>query len=298
VKGTVLVTGGSGFVGRHVLSPLVAAGFDVHTLGRRPVGVAGVRHHSGDLLDRRCRVEALAAIGPSHIVHLAWTVEHGRFWTAPENLDWVAATLDLAPLAAASGVRRFVGVGTCMEYDWSDGARVPRREDDPLGPTSIYAEAKAATFRVLRRFFAEQGVGFAWGRLFHLFGPGEPPARLVPSVVTALRAGRPAEIGSGTQVRDYMAVEAAGQALAALAASPVEGPVNIATGEAVTIGDVARAIAALIGRPDLLRIGARADPKGDVPVMVADVHRLKDEVGFDPGGRGLDALEGLLGDRS
>lgn len=122
-------------------------------------------------------------------VHLTWTFEHGQFWTAPENLDWVAATIRLARAAAAARVSRFVGVGTCMEYDWSHEPDRPRREDDPLAAGQLYGEAKIATFRLLERFCLASGMTFSWGRLFHPFGPGEPPHKLVPTVIRTLRDG-------------------------------------------------------------------------------------------------------------
>ena len=178
----------------------------------------------------------LRAVQPSHVLHLAWYVEHGRFWAAPENLDWVGATLSLARAAAEAGATRFVGTGTCIEYDWSDqesaGQPGLRRESDPLAPTFLYGEAKAACYRLLSAAAPGLGLSFAWGRLFHLFGPGENPARLVASLIAAMRAGKAAEIGSGRQLRDFMATQDAGAALAALCASGVTGAVNVASGEA------------------------------------------------------------------
>src|SRR4051794_32427657 len=117
----IIITGASGFVGRHVLPVLLRAGCEVHTAGRsRPVVDVGT-HHGADLLDPTVPLRLLGEVRPEIVLHLAWTVEHGRFWTAPENLDWVAATLRLARAAESVGVRRFVGLGTCVEYDWSDG---------------------------------------------------------------------------------------------------------------------------------------------------------------------------------
>ncbi len=241
----------------------------------------------------------LRAVRPSHVLHLAWYVEHGRFWAAPENLDWVSATLSLARAAAEAGVTRFVGTGTCIEYDWSDqeGAQPPglRKESDTLAPTFLYGEAKAACFRLLSAAAPGLGLSFAWGRLFHLFGPGENPARLVASLIAAMRAGKTAEIGSGRQLRDFMATQDAGAALAALCGSNVEGAVNVASGEPVTVGALAQEIAGLMGRSDLLRIGSRPDRPGDPPSMLADVTRLRREVGFEPAATRAQRLRELVG---
>lgn len=278
----VLVTGASGFVGRHVPGPLAAAGVEVHTAGRRAPPTASARHHSIDVLDGAATRALVIAVRPTYVLHLAWTVEHGAFWTSPTNLDWTAATLHLARACAEAGVTRFVGVGTCVEYDWADGGPEPRREDDPLRPGTLYGTAKASTFALLSAFSRQAGLGFAWGRLFHLFGPGEDERRLVASLVSALAAGRPAALASGRPVRDFLSTVDAGAALAALVLADAEGPVNVASGEPVSIADLAGDIAAIAGRPDLLRLGARPDPTGEPPRMVADVARLRTDVGFRP----------------
>src|SRR5262245_22263964 len=140
----VLVTGASGFIGSRTLAPLRRAGFEVHSLGRKaPAGgrqelAAPTVHHAGDLFDGAEVRALLARIAPTHILHCAWEVTHGTFWHDPRNLDWVAATLDLARAAADLGVQRFIGVGTCAEYDWSDGGPAPRKEQDALAPRELY----------------------------------------------------------------------------------------------------------------------------------------------------------------
>lgn len=276
----ILVTGASGFIGRHVLPTLLDAGCEVHTVGRtRPSTAAGaVVHHEADLLDPDVPTRIVSAAAPQVILHLAWTVEHGRFWTAPENLDWVAATLHLARAAQRAGVRRFVGLGTCVEYDWSDGGAAPRQESDPLAPTTLYGEAKAATFRLLSRAFAAEPATFAWARLFHPFGAGEPSGKLVASLIESLKSGVPIEIRTGDLVRDFIAVQDAGDAIARLALSDVSGPVNIGSGEAVAIRQLALMLEQASGASGLLRFAA--SPAGQTTAtMAADVGRLRNEVG-------------------
>src|SRR5215211_6212696 len=170
----ILVTGASGFVGNHVLAPLKARGFTVHTIGRRrPKGLFDA-HHAADLMNDAAVDAVLAAVRPSHVLHLAWYAEHGRFWSAPENLDWISTTFTLAHLAQHHRVRRFIGIGTCAEYDWSDGGPGYRHEDDAITPATLYGRAKAVAHVALTRFFADEGMDFAWGRLFQLFGADEP----------------------------------------------------------------------------------------------------------------------------
>jgi nucleoside-diphosphate-sugar epimerase len=279
----VLVTGATGFIGRQVLAPLVEAGHEVHAVARGAPGQPGpaaVSWHAGDLLAPGAAERIVAAVRPTHLLHLAWYVEHGRFWTGLENVRWVEATLALLRAFAAGGGERAVMAGTSAEYDWAYG--FCSEHVTPLRPATLYGIAKDATHRVAAAAAEGSGVALAWGRVFFLYGPHEHPDRLVASVARALAEGRPADVSPGTQVRDFMHVEDVARGFCALVDSPVTGPVNVATGEPARIRDVVAALAEAAGRPDLPRYGALPQPAGDPPVLLADVRRLRDEVGFTP----------------
>jgi nucleoside-diphosphate-sugar epimerase len=268
----VLVTGASGFIGRQALGPLRERGFDVHTLSRSQ----GV-----DLLAPGAAVAAVAAARPTHLLHLAWYAEHGRFWTAVENLRWVGASLELLQAFAESGGQRAVIAGTCAEYQWGlDGRCIEGRT--PLRPATLYGAAKHGLNEVASAYAAEAGMSVAWGRVFFCFGPYEPAGRLVPSVARALLAGREAPVTHGTQVRDFLAVEELGDAFAALLDSAVEGPVNVASGEPIALRDLVELIARATGHPELVRFGAVQPRAGEPAELVADVTRLREEVGWRP----------------
>jgi len=290
-RGSVLVTGGSGFIGHWTLEPLVQRGFDVHIAARRPWNGGIGQFHSVNLLDANESERLIANVRPTHILHCAWDVTHGNFWDAPENLDWVAATLTLARAFANYEGRRFVGLGTCAEYDWSDDGARPRREHDLLRPTSLYGQAKASTASVLQAFCANQEISFAWARMFHLFGPREAPGRLVASVARALIRGERAVCGAGHVIRDFMPVEQAGAALAMLIEGDVQGPVNVATGHGTSVETIAHLLGEISGRPDLVAIGALPAAVATPSVMTANVTRLRQEVGFNSG---IDLRQALL----
>lgn len=280
----LLLTGASGFVGRALVAPLRARGFEVHAVGRREASGEGAAWHRADLLDAGAARALLRDVRPSVLVHAAWYVEHGKFWTAPENAAWVEASEALAAAFAGTGGRRFLGIGTCVEYaDAAGEDAAPWPESRALAPTTPYGQAKVELAARLGRLAERAGFSFAWARLFHLFGGGEHSARLVPSVARALKEGRPAPCASGRPVRDFASTRHVGEALAALAASGVAGPVNVASGEGRSIAEVVRVLGEASGRPGLVRLGALPDRLGEVPCMVADIGRLRREVGFtDP----------------
>jgi len=263
----VLLTGATGFVGRAVVAPLRAAGVEVHAVSGR----------DADLLDEATVRALLREVRPSIVLHGAWYVGHGKFWTAPENEDWLEASIAFAHAFVELGGRRFIGVGTCAEYAEMAGA-----DDDPwpetrtIAPATLYGRAKAECAARL----AALPIATAWARLFHMFGEGEHPDRLVPAVARALIEGREARCASGRPVRDFASTRFIGEALAALTLSPATGPVNIASGEGRAIADVARFLGVAAGRLDLVRLGALPDRPNEVPHMVADLTRLRRDVGF------------------
>lgn len=277
MKRLVLVTGATGLIGAHTLAPLRERGFDICGLARHPPSQPDFPHVQVDLRNTARMTAMLDEMRPSHVLHCAWDVTHGRFWHAAENLDWVAASLMLARAAASRGTTRFVGVGTCVEYDWSDDGVLPRRESDATRPGTLYGLAKNCTRELLAPLFRDAGVSFAWARVFDLFGFGEAPGRLVPSVVRTLRAGRPFVCQHGQLQRDYMGVADVGIALAQLLASDVAGPVNIASGHSISLRELTQRIAARVGRPDLLTV-ASLPAAGQPLTMRADVTRLRREV--------------------
>lgn len=277
----VLVTGASGFIGRRVLAPLVAAGHDVHAVSRHPGdGPSAVTWHTADLLES---AGVVADVEPETLVHMAWYAEHGQFWTSTENLRWVEASLRLLRAFTQAGGKRAVMAGTCAEYDWTTGAGVLREDESLLRPATLYGAAKRGLHEVASAYARQAGFELAWGRVFFLYGPDEAPNRLFASVARALLSGEPARTTAGTQVRDFMHVADVGAAFAGLAgASGVTGAVNIASGEPVALRDVVRLIADEAGRPDLLELGALSERPGEPDRLVADTKRLNHEVGFTP----------------
>ena len=115
----VLVTGGSGFIGRQVLTALMANGAEVHASSRAGHAPGtGITWHRADVLDARSLNALVSDVRPEILLHLAWFATPPDYWRSPVNLRWTAASLELAQAFVAAGGRRFVGAGTCAEYQW------------------------------------------------------------------------------------------------------------------------------------------------------------------------------------
>jgi len=273
----VLVTGGTGYIGRHVVPRLLAQGCEVHVITRRESALTGTVAHHGNLLVPGVAESLVAEVRPEAVLHAAWEATPGAYWTSPDNPAWAAATVALASSARDIGARRFVGVGSSAEYDWTGG----HCEEGVTAetPNTPYGQAKQQACEAVLAL-SRPGFTVAWGRVFFLFGDDEYPSRLVPSVALAIREERPALCSHGEQLRDFLHVEDVDDALVALLTSDVRGAVNIASGEAHRVRDVIEGLANRLGRPDLIRLGAR--PTDEAPILTAATRRLRDEVGWRP----------------
>ena len=279
----VLLTGATGFLGRSAQAALGDRDYEVHGVARHPpTERSGVRWHSADLLEEDAVDGLFKSVAPTHLLHLAWYTEPGSYWDSSENDRWLRGSERLLHAFAAAGGLRAVVAGTCAEYDWSDAGGTLSEHHTPLAPRGAYGLAKDALRRELEQWSAETGFSSAWARLFFLFGPGEDPRRLVPSVTRQLLAGRPAECSEGRQVRDYLLSSEAADALAALLDSEVRGPVNVASGRGVAVRELVKLVGASTGRPELLRIGGLPGRTDDPPSLVANTGRLTREVGWTP----------------
>jgi nucleoside-diphosphate-sugar epimerase len=281
----VLLTGASGFVGRHCLPALAVRGYEVHAVSakaRTPADVPdGVRWHQVDLLDAARVSSLLAQVQPTHLLHCAWYAIPGKYWTAAENFRWVEASLHLLQAFAVGGGQRVVGVGSCAEYDWDFGYCVEQRT--PLRPATTYGICKHALQLMLEALCQQSNVSGAWGRLFFLYGAHEYEQRLVASVIRSLLREQFARCSHGRQVRDFLYVQDAADALVALLdADAVAGAVNIASGVPVTLRQVIGEIAEQLQRPDLIQLDALPAPAGEPHVLLADVARLHQEVKWSP----------------
>src|SRR3982074_2423439 len=122
--------------------------------------------------------------------------------------------------------------------------------------------------RALAAFGSVRHLSTAWGRIFFQFGPDEHPDRLVASVIMNLLSGREALCTHGRQIRSFLHVADLGAAFASLLDSGIEGPVNIGSEERIALADFIERIARQIGRPDLVRLGARSAPTAEPPLLV------------------------------
>jgi UDP-glucuronate decarboxylase len=281
----VLLTGATGFIGSHVARLLLREGCEVSVLlrgGCDRTRIAAIDSRltalEGDLLSSNLSSH-IQRTRPEVCIHCAWFAKPGQYLRSRENIPFIDATLRLALLLAESGCRRFVGLGTCFEYDTSAGYL---SETSRVAPSHLYSACKVSTWLTLEQAAASTSMQVAWARLFYLYGPFEDASRLVPSVVRAILESREAKVTAGEQVRDFLHVEDAASAVCAIARSRVSGPFNVGSGVPVTVRDLVSQMGAITGRSDLIALGALPYSESDPMFVCANNRKLTTECGWSP----------------
>jgi nucleoside-diphosphate-sugar epimerase len=245
-----------------------------------------------DLADTDALRRHLAKWRPDVCIHLAWYAVPGKYLSALENIDSMRVSLALLEELGRAGCGHLVSVGTCAEYDTHLGGIL--REDSPTQPDTLYAACKLSTHMVARQRLAQLGIGFAWARIFYLYGPYEDEQRMIPSLIRSLLEGKEFAATAGTQVRDYLHVSDVAGGLVALAASRATGTFNICSGEPVTVGRLMTTLGNLVGRRDLIRLGTLPDRDWEPPYVCGDSNHLREATAWSPR-YGLEAgLKGTL----
>lgn len=280
----VLVTGATGFIGRHTIAPLTAAGFEVHAVTSKvPVNSTDLKccWHTMNLLEPMQVKNLVSTIKPTHLLHFAWYNIPGKCLVTEENFLWVQASLELLRHFREQGGERVVMAGSALEYDWNYG--YCSEVLTPRNPHTTYGVCKNALQEMLKAYTEITNLSSAWGRVFNVYGPYDHPKRLVSSVILSLLKDEPALCSHGNQLRDYLYVQDVANAFASLLGNQnITGAINIASGQPIAVKEVVYKIAEQLGKTDLLRLGAIHPSVNEPPLFVANVNRLVEEVSFLP----------------
>ena len=275
----VLVTGAAGFVASHVVRRLVRDGADVVALVRPRSDVRRIADVVDDV--ELLRVELggdrpMRAGRLDRVLHLAAAGVVGRVPDAKVVQANVLGTLQALELARAGGAAAFLYCGSCFEY----GPGELHREDGPLRPVSAYGASKAAGWTLAEAYGREHGLHVTGVRPFTVYGPGEAPSRLVPSVCLGAARREPVALSGGLQTRDFVYVDDAVEAILRAARTVAGGIFNICTGSAVAVHDVAVEIASLAGGDVELRFGALPERPAELATLSGDPTAARKTLGW------------------
>lgn len=280
----VLVTGGAGFIGRHVVEMLRSEGsevviFDSLVTGSRANVPDSAFFIEGDIRDAAAVASAMK--GVTHVVHLAALVSVPQSIENPPLTEEVnvEGTKNIFVAAKAAGTTRIVYASSAAVY--GNEPSVPKREDSLVVPESPYAESKAKN----DQFAATQDIPAMGLRFFNVYGPGQlgnhPYASVVPRWIEAIKAGAPLTVfGDGSQTRDFIHVRDVARAVVLALSSSVRGIANIGSGTERPLKDLLGILSAEAGHP--LEISYLPARTGDILRSFADITRAKEQLGFAP----------------
>jgi UDP-glucose 4-epimerase len=289
---TVLVTGGGGFIGSHLVDRLLADGHEVRVLDSFATGRRENLAHLSDIEIVEGDVQSYERVhtamrGCNAALHQAALPSVPRSVQDPlmTNVVNVTGTLNVLLAARDSGVGRVVYASSSSVY--GPGLELPKREDSPARPVSPYAVSKLAAESYCRAFFSVYGLESVALRYFNVFGPRQDPtsqySAVIPRFITDARAGRAVTVyGDGSQSRDFTFIENVVEAnLCALSASRAEGQaLNVACGERISLMEVIAVLGELLGQEVEVNLEPRRP--GEIPHSMADVSRAAEEIGYVP----------------
>lgn len=289
----VLVTGGAGFIGSHLVETLLADGCRVTVLDdlssgherNLPSSSGRLRFVRGDIRNPAAVADAVG--GCEAVFHLAAVVSVPQTTQDPIGSAEVneIGSLNVLEAARGAGVKRLVFASSSAVY--GDDPRLPKGEDMQPKPLTPYAVQKLAVEYHARVYSRLYGLPAASLRFFNVFGPRQDPSSPYSGVISifltrALSGVAPMINGDGRQSRDFVFVSDVVQALIAAAVSPsAPGKVfNVGTGQSVTIRRLWEVIAALSGST---AVPLHGPPRpGDVPQSVSAIEAARAELGFEP----------------
>lgn len=286
----VLVTGGTGFMGRHLVRALAARGDEVCVVGRRPPGAlpaealpAGTRYEPTDLALPGAAAALLGRLRPERVFHLASAVDVRRdLGLLDEQVrSTQMSAVHVARACLEHGVGRLVHVGTCEEY--GNGPAPFREEQDPA-PVSPYSAAKVAATAFVRMLSASFGLPAVVVRPFLTYGPGQTAGQMIPALIRSALDGRDFPMTGGEQTREFNYVDDVVDGFLRAAEAPgVEGLViNIGCGEPRRIRDVATLVLRLLGDPVRAEFGKLPYRPGETWDFYCSNERARRLLGWSP----------------
>jgi nucleoside-diphosphate-sugar epimerase len=280
----LFVTGGTGFIGTHVVHQLIRDKHELLLLGLEEETIPStlnsesIRIIRGNLGDIEAWKPAVEKFSPQATVHMAWAgIPNYDSRTSTMNL---IHGLNLITMLAEIGCEKVLCTGSCWEYGQKSGKL---REDSVVKPSNVFTAAKHSLHLIGREIALETHMKFIWTRLFYVYGPGQKGHSLIPHIITAIQSGKQTNIKTPHSRNDFVYVEDVATAISKLISKDTTHDVyNIGSGYSTEILDVINMVYKYYGYKEKSLLSDTV-PSNAAPVdFWADLTKIKDDVGWQP----------------
>ena len=257
----IYITGGTGFIGRNLISLLNSRGHKCFVITRKPSSYNNSSIHflKCDLLNCENFDSLFKIAKPDLLIHLAWDIKTKDYSSSKVNLLWLEKSIQLCKSFIRSGGKKVIVAGTCFEYDLS--RKVILKENSPCVPTTLYGQSKQKLHKSLYKLCKQYSTNLVWTRIFYAYGPNEEKRKIISYVVNNLTNKENVKIKTPYDVIDYIHVTDISRALSLLAELNTKGIFNICSGKGTPIIEIVRHIAKRYGREDCLSFDSSESPK-------------------------------------
>ena len=240
-KKNILITGSTGFIGKHLINFLKNKKFNITLIvrERKKIDKVFLKNlpikkiiYTNNIFLKKSKWWEKICKDVDVVIHLAWYVKHPEYINSNKNLDCYKGTIELAKACIKNKVKKFVGIGTCAEYKISNK---PLQRNSKLHSTNQYGNYKIKTYNHLKKIFRNK-VKFLWCRIFYIYGEEQNPAKLFPYLKNLIKHKKKiAMLSAGNQVRDFIHVKDGSRQIIKLALGNYCGAANICSGKPMTI---------------------------------------------------------------
>ena len=284
-KTRLLVVGGTGFVGRHIVNHALGLSWVVTSLSLRPdteANPTGVRYVSVDIANGTALKEAIGNASFEYVVNCGGYIDHTLFFNGGRNVidSHFLGVMNLVEALDRDVLQAFVNIGSSDEYG---NAAPPQIETQREAPISPYSLGKAEATHFLQMLYRTENFPATILRLFLTYGPGQDHRRFLPQIILGCLEGQSFSTSKGEQLRDFCFIQDTVDSIfAAFSGTAARGEViNVGSGQPVSIRQVIETVKRLVGRGEP-RFGEIAYRPGENMALYADISKAKKLLGWNP----------------